>query len=539
MPPRLDGPVAPTPADQRDHPTYGRRWWILGVLVLSLVIVMTGNTSLNIAIPSLVRDTGATSTQLQWIVDAYALVFAGLVLTMGAMGDRFGRKGVLLSGLTLFGTMSLLATFAGDPAHLIAIRAVQGLGAAMIMPGTLSILAAVFPPEERQRAIAIWAGFAGSGAAIGIISSGWLLEHFWWGSVFFVNVPIVALAIVLVIALVPTSRDPRGLPLDVPGAALSILTLGALLFGIIEGPELGWTDPLTLAGFAIAVVGLTLFLFWERHSRAPMLDLHFFRNPGFSVGTATIAMTFFAMFGMFFVLTQYLQLVRGYTPLAAGVRVLPMMIAMVFAAPASARWAARFGNKVVLTTGLLLVATGLAVLASLDTSTSYWVLAIGLIVLGIGMGNVAAPATGSVMTSLPLAKAGVGSAVNDTAREVGGALGIAVLGSLVAAGYRSNLDGAVTDLTGASVAAADESVGAALREAGNLGGNAGAALANAARAAYTDAMSVALLVAAAVALLTIVVVQRYLPGRARTADATADEVTGTGRVEAAVAPAQP
>jgi MFS family permease len=366
-----------------------------------------------------------------------------------------------------------------------------------------------------------------------------LLEHFWWGSVFFVNVPIVALAIVLVIALVPTSRDPRGLPLDVPGAALSILTLGALLFGIIEGPELGWTDPLTLAGFAIAVVGLTLFLFWERHSRAPMLDLHFFRNPGFSVGTATIAMTFFAMFGMFFVLTQYLQLVRGYTPLAAGVRVLPMMIAMVFAAPASARWAARFGNKVVLTTGLLLVATGLAVLASLDTSTSYWVLAIGLIVLGIGMGNVAAPATGSVMTSLPLAKAGVGSAVNDTAREVGGALGIAVLGSLVAAGYRSNLDGAVTDLTGTSVAAADESVGAALREAGNLGGNAGAALANAARAAYTDAMSVALLVAAAVALLTIVVVQRYLPGRARTADATADEVTGTGRVEAAVAPAQP
>jgi predicted MFS family arabinose efflux permease len=335
--------------------------------------------------------------------------------------------------------------------------------------------------------------------------------------VFFVNVPIVTAALVLVIALVPTSRDPRGLPLDVPGAALSIVTLGALLYGIIEGPERGWTDPLTLAGFGIALLGLIGFLVWERHTDTPMLDLHFFRNPGFSVGTATIAMTFFAMFGMFFVLTQYLQFVRGYSPLAAGVRTLPMMVAMVFAAPASARWAARFGNKVVLSTGLALVALGLGILASLGTATSYWVLAVGLVILGIGMGNVAAPATGSVMTSLPLAKAGVGSAVNDTAREVGGALGIAVLGSLVAAGYRSNLDGAVTDLTSTSLSVADESVSAALREAGNLGGGAGAALAEAARAAYTDAMGVALLVAAGVALLTIVVVQRYLPSRRATA----------------------
>ncbi|MEJ7585579.1 MAG: MFS transporter, partial [Acidimicrobiales bacterium] len=211
--------------------SYDRRWWTLGVLVLSLVIVMTANTSLNIAIPSLVRDTGASSTSLQWIVDAYALVFAGVVLTAGALGDRFGRKGALLVGLGVFGSMSLLATLADDPGPLIAIRAVQGLGAALIMPGTLSILAAVFPPAERSRAIAIWAGFAGSGAAIGIVGSGWLLEHFWWGSVFFVNVPVVILAVVLVAVVVPTSRDPQVRPLDVGGAGLSILTLGALLFG--------------------------------------------------------------------------------------------------------------------------------------------------------------------------------------------------------------------------------------------------------------------------------------------------------------------
>jgi len=280
-----------------------RRWWVLGVLVLSLVVVMTANTSLNLAIPSLVRETHASSTQLQWIVDAYALVFAGVLLTAGAIGDRFGRKGALLCGLVIFGSMSLLATTADDPGALIAIRAVQGLGAALIMPGTLSILAAVFPPHERARAIAVWAGFASSGAAIGIIGSGWLLEHFWWGSVFFVNVPIIAVAIVLVAALVPTSRDPAGVRLDGVGATLSVIGLGFLLFGIIEGPERGWTDPLTVAGFVIAVLAVTAFMAWELHTERPMLDLRFFADPAFSVGTVTIALTFFSMFGMWFLMT--------------------------------------------------------------------------------------------------------------------------------------------------------------------------------------------------------------------------------------------
>jgi MFS transporter, DHA2 family, integral membrane protein len=495
-------------------PGYDRRWWVLGVLVLSLVVVMTANTSLNVAIPSIVRDTGASPTQLQWIVDAYALVFAGLLLTAGAMGDRFGRKGALMVGLAIFGTMSLLATMAQDPAALIAIRATQGLGAALLMPGTLSILAAVFPPDERPRAIAIWAGFAGSGAALGIVGSGWLLEHFWWGSVFFVNVPIVAVALVLVAWLVPTSRDPRRLPLDVIGALLSIVALGSLLFAIIEGPERGWTDGVTLGAFAAAAVGLAGFLAWERRREFPMLDLRFFASRPFTVGTSTIALTFFAMFGTFFIMTQYLQSVRGYTPLEAGVRILPMMAAMIPASTLSARWASRFGARAVLITGLTLLSAGLLVLASLGTTTSYWVLAGGLVLLGTGIGNVAAPATGAVMSSLPVAKAGVGSAVNDTAREVGGALGIAVLGSLLSAGYRASLGG-VAGVPEASLATAERSIGAALQEASRLGGDAGAALTAAARSAYADAMGAALVVAAAVTLLTIAFVRRSLPRRER------------------------
>jgi EmrB/QacA subfamily drug resistance transporter len=490
-----------------------RRWWILGILVLSLVVVMTANTSLNLAIPSLVEATNASPSQLQWIVDSYALVFAGFVLTAGAIGDRFGRKGALLAGLALFGAMSLLATTAESATMLIALRAVQGAGAALIMPGTLSILTAVFPPHERTRAIALWAGFAASGASFGIVGTGWLLEHFWWGSVFFVNVPVVAGAFVLVAAIVPTSRDPRGVPLDGAGAALSIVGLGALLFGIIEGPERGWADPLTIAGFAVAVVALAAFVVWERRAESPMLDLRFFTNRGFSLGTATIALTFFAMFGLWFVLTQYLQSVRGYTPLGAGIRILPMPVAMMLAAPRSARLGQRFGPRAVITTGLLAMAAALVLLANVDRDTPYWVLAAGLVVLGVGMGNVGAPATGAVMAALPVGRAGVGSAVNDTAREVGGAFGIAVMGSLLAAGYRSGVGDAVAaaDLDGPATHAVEQSIGSALHEAARLGGDAGPALARAAGDAYIDAMGLALLVAAVSLAVAAVLVRRFLP----------------------------
>jgi EmrB/QacA subfamily drug resistance transporter len=511
--------ASPRPTAEReteadaDAEGHDRRWWILGVLVLSLVVVMTANTSLNLAIPSLVRTTEASPSQLQWIVDSYALVFAGFVLTAGAIGDRFGRKGALLAGLAIFGTVSLLATAADSAPVLIALRAVQGVGAALIMPGTLSILTAVFPPHERTRAIALWAGFAASGASFGIVGAGWMLEHFWWGSVFFVNVPVTAGAFALVATIVPTSRDPRRVPLDVAGAALSIAGLGALLFGIIEGPERGWTDPWTVAGFAAALALLGAFVAWERRAEAPMLDLRFFTNRSFSLGTATIALTFFAMFGLWFVLTQYLQSVRGYTPLGAGVRILPMPVAMMLAAPRSARLGQRFGPRAVIAAGLLAMAAALVVLAGIDRDTPYWVLAAALVVLGAGMGNVGAPATGAVMTALPVGRAGVGSAVNDTAREVGGALGIAVMGSLLAAGYRSGVGDAVAaaHLDAPATHAVEQSIGSALHQAARLGGDAGPALARAAGDAYIDAMGVALLVAAAGLVIGAALVHRFLP----------------------------
>ncbi|MEN3273684.1 MAG: hypothetical protein V7636_2445, partial [Actinomycetota bacterium] len=279
---------------------YERRWWILGVLCLSLVMVILGNTVLNVAIPTLVKELDASSTQLQWMVDAYGLVFAGLLLTGGALGDRFGRKGALQTGLVIFGIASLVSTQATEPTHLIITRAVMGVGAALVMPATLSLLTNVFPPQERARAIAIWAGLAGAGAAIGPVAGGWLLDHFYWGSVFFLNIPVVVLALVGGKLLVPTSKDPAQPPLDVVGALLSVFGLGSLLYAIIEAPNHGWTGVSTVIGFALALAFLGGFAEWERRSDHPMLDLRYFRDRRFSASSVSVLLVFFAMFGTFF-----------------------------------------------------------------------------------------------------------------------------------------------------------------------------------------------------------------------------------------------
>ncbi|MGH7535417.1 MAG: MFS transporter, partial [Gemmatimonadales bacterium] len=301
-----------------------RRWWIHAVLCLSLVLVVVGNTVLNVALPTLVRELGASAADLQWIVDSYALVFAGLLLLCGALGDRFGRKGALTAGLWIFGLASAASAWASSAGVLIVLRAVQGLGAALIMPATLAILANVFPPHERPKAIAIWAGLAGAGAAIGPVASGFLLEHFWWGSVFLVNVPLVFTALIAGRVLVPTSKNPNAEQLDPVGAVLSMVGLSGVLYGIIEGPTHGWAAPATLGAILSGLAVLIVFGFWELRTEHPMLDLRFFKNPTFSSATAAINLVFFAMFGGFFLLTQYLQLVLGYGTLEAGVRMLPM-----------------------------------------------------------------------------------------------------------------------------------------------------------------------------------------------------------------------
>jgi EmrB/QacA subfamily drug resistance transporter len=505
--------TVPARPPQTADAAYDRRWWTLAVLCLSLVMVVVGNTVLNVALPTLVRELAATSTQLEWMVDSYGLVFAGLLLTAGALGDRYGRKGMLTTGLLIFGGASVVSAFATSPVHIIVTRAVMGLGAALVMPATLSILTTVFPPDERAKAIGIWAGLAGAGAALGPIIGGWLLGHFWWGSVFLVNVPIIAAAFIGGRLFVPTSRDPRQSALDPIGAVLSILGLGALLYAIIEAPLRGWLSPTTVGVFVLAVVILVGFVQWERRVDEPMLDLRFFRDPRFSAAAGTITLVFFAMFGTFFLSTLYMQQVLGYTALGAGIRTLPMAVVMMIVAPSSARLVERFGPRRVVTAGLVFVGIGMFLLATLTATTPYWLLAPRLMVLALGMGLSSVPSTTSIMSALPMGKAGVGSAVNDTTRELGGALGVAVLGSVMTSRYAASIAGSAP--VGTPIAVVRRSLGAALAIAHQTPGPAGAHLATAARNAFMHGMTTAAAVAGVVAFLAAAFVARFLPNQIR------------------------
>jgi len=500
----------------RSTRAYQQRWWILAVLCLSLLVIIVDNSILNVALPTLVRELDATNSELQWMVDSYTLVFAGLLLTAGSLGDRFGRRGALQVGLVVFGSGSLLAALSDTPAQLIATRGIMGVGGAFIMPATLSIITNVFPPEERGRAIGLWAGIAGVATALGPISGGFLLEHFYWGSVFTVNLPIVVIALVAGVVLVPTSSDPSRPRQDPVGALLSIVGLVALLFGIIEGPGQGWTAGVTLPSFAVGAVVLATFAWWEARSDHPMLDVQFFKNPRFTAASLGITAVFFAMFGSTFLLTQHLQFVMGYSPLQAGVRLLPWAAVMLVVAPSSARLVERFGTKAVVTTGLALVTVALALLSTVPVDSTYvgdvlW----RMMIMATGMALVMAPATESIMGSLPRAKAGVGSAVNDTTRQVGGALGVAIVGSVMSSIYRGEIGSFVgaSGLTGDAAEQARASLGGALQVAGQLPGEAGAVLARAAKEAFVAGLQRGVLVAAAAALIGAVVTYRWLPAR--------------------------
>jgi EmrB/QacA subfamily drug resistance transporter len=482
-------------ADERE---YERRWWTLGVLCISLVMIVMANASLNVALPTLAKDLNTGSSGLQWIVDAYSLVFAGLLLTAGSLGDRYGRRLALNGGLVVFGAASLFAALSSSSSAVIGARAVMGVGAAFVMPATLSILAHVFPPKERARAIAIWAGFAGVGVAMGGVVSGALLEHFWWGSIFLINVAVVVIALVAGFFLIPKSREKIHAPLDPLGALLSIVGLAALVYGIIEGPDNGWTSAQTLGTFAFAIVVLAGFVFWELKAKEPMLDLRFFKNPRFTAATTAITLVFFAMFGSYFLFTQYLQFVHGYDPLSAGIRILPWALAYLVSATQSAKLVERFGQRAVVASGLTIAGLGIAILAVTSTVTSsYWWFALAVVVQALGMGITTAPSTGAIMRSLPLHKAGVGSAVNDTTRELGGALGVAVLGSLVSSHFRSSMKGAVSGLP----EKATHSLADALQAASSAGGAKGGAIVHAAQTSFVDAFTSTLWVAAIVVVV--------------------------------------
>ena len=508
--------AGPPPTDTLDPAVHAKRWLILATLCVSLLMIVMDNTILNVAIPKLVEDLHATNSQLQWIVDGYTLVFAGLLLTAGALGDRFGRKLALRIGISLFVIGSVASALSSTPGQLISARAFMGIGGALIMPSTLSILTNVFrDPKERGRAIAIWAGFSGVGVAAGPVIGGFLLNHFSWSSVFWVNLPIGVVALVAGYLFIPESKDPSAPQLDPVGALLSIVGLGSLLFAIIEGPTNGWTSTSVVIGFVVGIIAVGAFIAWESHSDHPMLDVSFFKNPRFSAANGAITLTFFAMFGSMFLMTQYWQFVHGYTPLEAGVRLVPFALMMMVVAPLSARVVERFGTKLVVSGGMGIVSLALVALATINAETSYLRVIICMMVMAGGMGLIFGPATESVMGSLPREKAGVGSAVNDTTRQTGGALGVAVIGSLVASVYASNVDTAATRLgiSGDIVAQSRASLGDALRLAPTLGDKANAFVL-AVREGYTDGLIHGMVIGAVIVAIAGLGAYLFLPARA-------------------------
>jgi EmrB/QacA subfamily drug resistance transporter len=472
------------------------------------------NTILNVALPTIQRELGASASQLQWIVDAYTIVYASILLTTGSLGDRFGRKGALTAGLIVFGIGSVASAFATSATELITFRAIAGIGGALIMPATLSILTNVFPANERGRAIGIWTGVSGIGIVVGPLTGGWLLEHFSWGSVFFINIPVVIVALIAGRALVPTSRDPHAPRLDLVGTVLASSGLAALLYGIIEAPALGWSDQWVVSGFLVGVLALVAFVGWEARSSHPMLEVRFFRNPRFSGANIAVTLVFFAMFGSLYFLTQYLQYVLGYSAMAAGAALIPLALVMMITSPNSSRLTSWIGTKLVVAAGLTIVASALALLSQAHVDSSYGFIAVVLGLLGLGMSIAMAPATESIMGSLPREKAGVGSAMNDTTRQVGGALGVAVLGSITAASYHASIDHSrvLAGLPAPAQAAASDSIGGAVAVGHQLGAS-GTQLIQAASESFVHAMSSTVLIGAAVALAGALVALLFLPAR--------------------------
>ncbi|HLM10286.1 MAG TPA: DHA2 family efflux MFS transporter permease subunit [Thermoleophilaceae bacterium] len=494
---------------------HDRRWWTLVVLSVSLLVISLDNTILNVALPTIERDLSASSGQLQWIVDSYTLIFAGLLLTLGALGDRFGRRLALVSGLVVFGAGSLISALATSADMLIVARGIMGIGGALIMPSTLSILTNVFPAEERPKAIGIWAAVAGLGVAIGPVSGGWLLEHFDWSSVFYVNLPVVTAALLASPILVPESRDPGKAKLDPLGAVLSTLGLGAVVWAIIEGGDSGFGDGMVVTAFGVGLALLAAFTAWELRSKNPMLDVRLFKVRRFSGASLSITLVFFSLFGAIFFLTTYLQGVMDLSALEAGVRVSPVAAGLVLGGPLSAKLAERLGTRRVVAAGLAVVAVALLLLAGLEVDSGYGIVAASLVLLGFGMGSTMAPATESIMSSLPLEHASVGSAMNDTVRMVGGTLGVAILGSLLSSGYGADMSRSVEGLSPGAASAASDSLGGASAVAAQIGGSAGHALDSAAELAFTSAMSSALIVAAGVALAGALIALFVLPEKER------------------------
>jgi MFS transporter, DHA2 family, multidrug resistance protein len=508
--------MSSAPAIAQQQTGHPRRWSILAVLVVSLLVVVLDNTVLNVALRTIAdpqHGLGASQSQLEWSINSYTLVFAGLLFTWGVLGDRIGRRKMLVAGLVMFGIASLASAYARDPGQLIAARALMGIGGAAVLPATLSIISNVFDPRERAKAIGMWAGAVGLGVAIGPVVGGALLEHFWWGSVFLINVPIVVFGVIAIFAIVPESRDPKPGKLDLVGVALSIVGLVGLVYGIVEGGDHGFGTFTAWGSIAAGLAVLAAFVWWERRIDHPSLDVKLFRDPRFSSSVGSVALVFFAAMGTLFFSSFYLQLVRGYSPLESGLLLTPFAVAQLVFAPRSASLVRRYGPKRVAASGLALVAVALAGFMLLGVDTPIWVLGVIFFVQGVGMANVMPPATEAIMASLPREKAGVGSAIGNTVRQVAGALGIAILGSLVSAIYRSNLDPHLSAVPTGARDAASESIAGTYAAASHLPGAAAGQLIDAGNRAFVSAMHWAAFGSVVVALVGVAVVLAWLPAR--------------------------
>src|ERR1051325_10614620 len=487
-----------------------RRGLVLRVMCLALMMVVAAVASLNVALPGIARDTGASQTQLQWIVDAYAIVFAALLLPAGAVAARCGRKPLLAAGLALFGVVSFAALFVQSPGTLIALRAGLGVAAALIMPVTLSVVTTIFPPEERGKAVGTWVGVAAGGAVIGLVTSGVLLHFFSWPSIFALNVVLASVAFIGTVLVVPATRESRPPRLDPVGTVLSVFGLAAIVFGTIEGPEHGWGDPLTLTSLLGGLALVAAFVLWELNRREPMLDPRNFLRRGFGAGSLSISVQFFAAFGFLFLALPYLQLVLGYSPLQAAAALLPMAAVVIPLSRFAPRIAGRVGVRVTGPIGLGLMATGFIVLSTLGTSSSYWHFLAGLLPFGAGMALAGSPATTAIVASLPSHKQGIASAINDVSRELGGALGIAVLGSVLNTAYRTGIQQHASTLPAALAEKARGSLGAAQAIGHKLGSHDLVAHAN---TAFVHGVSLALLAGAAALLGGATFVAFRAPGR--------------------------
>jgi EmrB/QacA subfamily drug resistance transporter len=508
------------------RPQSSRHGVITAVVCLALAAVVAAMASLNVALPDIARDTHASQTDLTWVIDAYSLAFASLLLPGGGLGDRYGRRMALIVGLLIFGAGSAVAMTATSASELIALRAVLGLGAALVMPATLSTITSTFPASERTRAVSVWAAVGGGAAILGLLAAGSLLVAFSWRSIFGLNVLLAAVALAGTLRFVPESAGPDAPRLDLVGAAIAVAALVALVFSVIEAPTYGWLATRTIIGLALAVVLLGSFVCWELRQATPLLDPRLFRNRQLATGSMSIFVQFFAFFGFTFIGMQYLQLVRGDAPLLAAVQVLPLAAVMVPISRLAPGLTARFGTRTVCAGGLALVSAGLVIIARTGTHTPYTLLVAGLIVLGVGMGAAMTPATSAITEALPAAQQGVGSALNDLSREVGGATGIAVIGSILTSTYTSqvNLSGLPTKIAG--------EVKRSYAAASRLGTQAS----DRAHTAFVSAMHIALLTGAGAVLLaaaaTVILLARG-PQTASTHETTASKLANANSTPSA------